>query len=105
MEELNNMNNMLEEEQVGINNEEIDTQETAEGGLDPAGVAIIGLAVVGGITIVKKTVQTVVKTAKKIKARKAEKAEGEEIDEKMKNHPGFLGKFKKDKKTVENDDK
>lgn len=58
-------------------------------------------AAYGGLVLMMVGAATIaagaVKGVKKLVAKKKEKNEMAEIDQKMKNHPGFLGKFKKNK--------
>lgn len=81
---------------VPVNDESEDSIGTGE---KMAGGAILVLALVGTAAIVKKGIDKV----KEHSAKKKEKNEMAEIDRKMKEHPGFLGKFKKNKKTDEVD--
>lgn len=99
IKEMENLENEVEETEdvteevtdlVPVNDESEDSIGTGE---KMAGGAILVLAVVGTAAIVKKGIDKV----KEHKAKKKEKNEMAEIDQKMKDHPGFLGKFKKNK--------
>lgn len=99
IKEMENLENEVEETEdvteevtdlVPVNDESEDSMTRSEKAAAYGGLVLM---MVGAATIVAGAVTGV----KKLVAKKKEKNEMAEIDQKMKDHPGFLGKFKKNK--------
>lgn len=106
MDEIKEMENLENEvEETTVDDEVTDlvpveeTEDSIGTGEKMAVGTILVLAAVGTVATVKKCIDKI----KEHNAKKKEQKESAEIDRKMADHPGFLGKFKKNKtkKSVE----
>lgn len=107
MDEIKEMENLENEvEETTVDDEITDLLPVEDESEDSIGTgekvavgAILALAAVGTAAMVKKCVNKI----KERNAKKKEQKESAEIDRLMADHPGFLGKFKKNKtkKSVE----
>lgn len=105
MDEIKEMENLEIEETPEVTDEVTDlvpveeTENSIGVGEKAAVVTLIGLAVVGAAAITERVVGGI----SRLVAKKKERKESKELDQKMEQHPGFLGKFKKNKteKTAE----